>query len=131
MATAHLRRLLANHPMLYRKEMGTDMVIRSRASRVEVIVLNSKALELRLYVPEKGKEYHHWKMPWSVATLIAHWWKYREDHSEKEKRFTNLVISMPSSGLVDVYELDTFGHIKPSGWSLPVIVVEALAKELP
>lgn len=68
----------------------------------------------------------------SVATAIASWWRYRGDNgqSEKEKRFTKLVINMPSSGHVDIKELDFLGYPKLAGWSLPVVVMEALTKEL-
>jgi hypothetical protein len=104
---------------------------RTKASRVEVIILDPATVELKLYEGIEGKRYRSWKMPRSVATLIAYWWNYQGDYSEKEKRFTNLVISMPSSGHVEVKELDVLGHPKPAGWSLPVAVVKALAKELP
>ena len=103
---------------------------RGQESRVEVITLDTNTVELMLYEGMEDKGYRSWEMPRAVATLVAFWWKYREKDSEKEKSFTNLMISMPSSRLVDIKELDALGHTKPAGWSLPVAVVEALAKEL-
>ncbi len=99
--------------------------------RVEIIPLDSANVEIRLHEGIEDTAYRSWKIPRSVATLIAFWWKYRESDSKREKRFTNVVIRMPSSGIIDIKELDTLGHPKPAGWSLPVVVVEALGKKFP
>jgi len=99
------------------------------STRIEIIPVDSANIEIRLHEGIEATGYHSWKMARSVATLTAFWWKYRGKDSEKEKRFTHLIISMPSSGLVDVKELDALGHPKQAGWSLPVTVVEALAVE--
>ena len=99
--------------------------------RVEIIPVDSASVEIRLHEGIEDTGYHSWKMARSVATLIALWWKYRESDSEREKRFTNVVIRMPSSGHIDVQELDTLGHPNSVGWSLPVAVVEALGKKFP
>ncbi|MFH1742472.1 MAG: hypothetical protein ABIH23_26000 [bacterium] len=107
------------------------MARKTKTSRTELFIPDAATVELRLYEGIEGQGYRSWKMPMSVAILVALWWKYRENDSEKEKRFTNLIISMPSSGLVDIKELDVLGHPRLAGWSLPVAVVEALAKKLP
>lgn len=98
--------------------------------RIEFLIPDAATVELRLYEGIEDQGYLSWKMSRSVAMLIALWWKYRKSDSEKAKRFTDLIISMPSPGLVDIKELDALGHPKQAGWSLPVSVVEALAKKL-
>jgi hypothetical protein len=102
----------------------------TKTDRIEFLIPDAATVELRLYEGLDDRGYLSWKMSRPVAMLIALWWKYRKNDSEKAKRFTNLMISMPSSGLVDVKELDALGHPKQAGWSLPVSVVAALAKKL-
>jgi len=104
---------------------------KTKTDRIEFLIPDAATVELRLYEGIEDQGYLSWKMSRSVAMLIALWWKYRKSDSEKTKRFNNLIISMPSSGLVDIKELDALGHPKQAGWSLPAIVVEALAKKLP
>jgi len=104
---------------------------KSKTTQIEILIPDAATLELRLYEGLEDRGYLSWKMSRSVAMLIALWWKYRKSDSEKAKGLADLIISMPSSGLVDVKELDALGHPKQAGWSLPVSVVEALAKKLP
>lgn len=104
---------------------------KSKTAQIEILIPDAATVELRLYEGLEDRGYLSWKMSRPVAMLIAVWWKYRKNDSEKAKGFAKLIISMPSSGLVDVKELDALGHPKQAGWSLPVSVVEALAKKLP
>lgn len=103
-----------------------------QASRVEVIVLDPNTVELKLYDSMEDKRYRSWKMPMSVAAAISYWWHNMGAQLTRMERirFGNVVITMPSTGLVDIKELDTLDHPKPLGWSLSVVVVEALTKEL-
>jgi len=103
----------------------------AKTNRIEILIPDAATVELRLYEGFQDRGYLSWKMSRSVAMLIALWWKYRKGDSERSKRFSNLIISMPSSGLVDIKEVDALGHPKSAGWSLPVSAVEALAKKLP
>src|SRR4030042_5432115 len=99
-----------NKSCLFERE--DEIVMRQKPSppRVEIIPLDSASVEIRLHEGIEDTGYHSWKMPRSVATLVAFWWKYRGKDSEKGKRFTNLIIFMPSPGIVDVKELDQFAH---------------------
>ena len=104
---------------------------KSKTTQIEILMPDAVTVELRLYEGLEDRGYLSWKMSRPVAMLIALWWKYRKSDSERAKGLPKLIISMPSSGLVDVKELDALGHPKQAGWSLPVSVVEALAKKLP
>lgn len=104
---------------------------KSKTTQIEILIPDAATLELRLYEGLEDRGYLSWKMSRSVAMLVALWWKYRKSDSERPKRFKNLIISVPSSGFVDVKELDALGHPKQAGWSLPVAVVEALSKNCP
>jgi hypothetical protein len=89
-------------------------------------------LELKLYDNREDKRYRRWKMPLSVARVLVFWWRGLEAYgrSGKGRRFTSVVIAMSSSKYVDNKELDILGYPKSLGWSLPVVVVEALANKL-
>lgn len=94
--------------------------------------MDPNTVELKLYDSQEDKRYRSWKIPMPVAEAISYWRQNMGDQRTlmKSKRLGNVVISMPSSGFVDVKELDVLGHPKLAGWSLPVVVVEALAKKL-
>jgi len=98
------------------------------AYRVEIIVLDPNTFELKLYDSMEDKRYRSWKIPMSVATAIASWWQEQGPYgmSREGKRTASVLISMLSSEHVDIKEFDRLGHPKLAGWSLPVVVVEAL-----
>lgn len=101
-------------------------------SRVEVIICDSSHVELRLYDTVEDERYRSWKIPLSVATVIASWWHDLQTHGTagKGQEFPNAVIQMPSSSYVYVKERDSLGRTNMVGWGLPPVVVEALTKEL-
>jgi hypothetical protein len=71
-------------------------------------------------------------MPHSIALAIVSWWLNLDSYRNQgeERKFSNALMYMPSPRYVDIKELDSCGHAKPVGWTLPVAVVEATAKEL-
>jgi hypothetical protein len=101
--------------------------------RVEVISLGSNSLQISFYEHGDVKRYSSWKMPLPVAAGIVAWWQ-EQDAAKNQgiwKRSISISIPASSSRHIDVRELDALGRTKPGGWSLPMVVVEAMTKELP
>jgi len=100
--------------------------------RVEIIFLNTDTVELKLYESSEDNRYRRWIMNLPVARAIAKWWRDKGAHEPtgKKDRTGSVIISRFSSSHAEVKELDISGHPKHIGWSLPIVVVEALAKEL-
>jgi hypothetical protein len=100
--------------------------------RVEVIPIGSNSLEINLYEHGDVKRYRSWKMPVTVAYCITAWWQ--EQGANRTpcvwKSLISINVPSPFSRHIDVKQLDALGRPKPAGWSLPIVVVEALTKEL-
>jgi len=107
------------------------MTQESKRPRIDIFQLDRANIEIRLQEDSAQAGYRSWEMTRFVATLIALWWRYRNRDSEREMRFESLVIRTPSSGHIDVKELDNLGHAKAVGWLLPVAVVEAIGDKFP
>jgi len=98
--------------------------------QIEFVFLNPDIVEVKLYDNITDKSYRSWKMTVTVAGCIASWWQEQISGKTPEKRFRDAVIITHSTNFVDVKELDTLGQPKPIGWSLPIVVVDALVKEM-
>lgn len=98
----------------------------SKQTLICIFQLDAGNIEIREAEDTGLDGYLSWKIAMSVATLVALWWKYRDRDSEREKRFATLVIQMPSSGHIDVKELDNLGDPKAVGCSLPISLIEAM-----
>ena len=100
--------------------------------RVEVIPSGSNSVQINMYEHGDVKRYRSWKMPLPVADCVISWWQ--EQGAAKTsgiwKSSISVSIPAPSSRHIDVRELDALGRSKPAGWSLPMVVVEAMTKEL-
>ena len=89
-------------------------------------------LDLRLCRTIENKTYGTRKCPGLGPRSLVHGGRIGGGHGQwkKAKRiFARLAISM-SSSRVHVRELDVLTQPKMVGWSLPVVVAEALAKGL-
>jgi len=104
----------------------------TQSLRVKVIPLGLNSVEINVYEDGEVKRYRSWKMPLPVADCIVSWWQ--EQGAAKTsgvwKSSISVSIPAPSSRYIDVRELDAWGRSKPAGWSLPMVVVEAMTKEL-
>jgi len=100
--------------------------------RVEVIPLGLNSVEINMYEDGEVKRYRSWKLPVTVADCIASWWQEQGAVKTSGIWKSSISVSIPtaSSRHIDVKELDALGRSKPAGWSLPMVVVEAMTKEL-
>ena len=85
-----------------------------------------------MYEDGDVKRYRSWKLPVAVADSIAAWWQGQGavKASGVLKSCISINVPAPSSRHIDVRELDAMGRPKIEEWSLPVVVVEAMVKEL-
>lgn len=100
--------------------------------RIETVLLNPEIVELRLYESSEDSTYRGWKMSLPIAAAVAGWWRNNGAQSPKGKKIKSDIvdITLLSDSHAEIRALDSLGRPKPTGWSLPIIVVEALEKEL-
>ncbi|MGD8765352.1 MAG: hypothetical protein PVG87_23805 [Desulfobacteraceae bacterium] len=90
-------------------------------------------MQISFYEHGDVKRYSSWKMPLPVAADIVAWWQEQDSAKNQGIWKSSISISIPASSSrhIDVRELDALVRTKPGGWSLPMVVVEAMTKELP
>jgi len=100
--------------------------------RIETVFFNPETVDLRFYESAEDSTYRGWKMSLPVAAAVADWWRNNGDQSPKGKKVKSDIvdITLLSASHVEIRALDSLGRPKLTGWSLPIIVVEALEKEL-
>jgi len=100
--------------------------------RIETAFLNPETVELRFYESSEDSTYRGWKMSLPVASAVADWWRNNGVQFLKGKKIKSDIvdITLLSDSHAEIRALDSLGRPKLTGWSLPIIVVEALEKEL-
>ena len=100
--------------------------------RIETVFLNPSTVELKFYESLEDSTYRGWKISLPIAVAVADWWRNNGVQSPKGKKIKSDIvdITLLSATHAEIRALDSLGRPKLTGWSLPIIVVEALEKEL-